>query len=236
MIDLKQLGYPNIDKIYLFDFTPGHGGDFFITLASKCSRDHVGSWKDWDELEDRMNEFKRTNLMPGNNIGGKLIYGNTISEFKQQILANLYSIGQSDATRMTFCTHPDGDNTNTPITTVLHHCFPDIPIQPVALKIDSDIGEGFTMYSYNWKDRLQLEKTQDEHSRWIYWEDPLNTLVFDHMDLVVNNRNKLREYASEIGGDINWDFYDRVIDIYYEHKVKPFLEWYDKRELSAIRT
>ena len=232
MIDLTSIGYPNIEKIYLFDFTPGHGGDFFITLASKCSPEFVYAWQNTEQMQDRMQEFLETKQMPGNNIGGKLIYADSVSEYKQQILADLYRIGGSTATKMSFCTHPTGDNVNTRISDVLKHCFPRIPIQRVALTITSKISEYFTIYSYYNDDseytRLTLRRTQDPESRFIYWEDPKNTLLVDHMDLFINNPVQFKNSVQDIAGTVNWDWYNYIIEMYAETKVDPSLKWYNK--------
>ena len=44
-------------KGYLFTFLSGHGGDFFITCASKCSRNFVNAWHNEKQVIQRMNEF-----------------------------------------------------------------------------------------------------------------------------------------------------------------------------------
>jgi len=237
MVDLVTLGYPNVSKIYLFDFSPGHGGDFFITLASKCASDHVNSWRTTDEMEQRLDEFKDRKLMPGNNIGGKLIDHNTIDEYAEQIVQDLKHIGGSDATKMSFCTHPTGANENVKIHTVLEKCFPDIPIQQVALNIESPASEYFTMYSYYNNDsdfsRQALKRQRNENSRWIYWNDPENTIVLDQMTLMFEDRAQLKRQAQAIG-NINAEFYDRVIEVYSEVKVNPFLKWWNNRNKRGI--
>lgn len=237
MDNLESLGYPNVNKLYLFDFSPGHGGDFFITLASKCSSDHVNSWKSVDEMEERLNEFKETKMMPGNNIGGKLINYNTIEDYAEQIIQDLKRIGGSDANKMSFCTHPTGDNKDVTIRSVLEHCFPGIPIQQVAMDIKSPASEYFTMYSYYNDDsdfsRQALKRQRNEDSRWIYWNDPENTIVLDQMTLMFDDRAKLKQQAQAIG-NVNNKFYDRVIEVYSEVKVNPFLKWWNNRNKRGI--
>jgi hypothetical protein len=236
MDDLASLGYPNVNKLYLFDFSPGHGGDFFISLASKCARDHVNSWNTWEEMEERLDQFRETKLMPGNNIGGKLINYNTTEDFKEQIFTDLKRIGGSDATKMSFCTHPIGDNKDVKIRSVLEHCFPGTPIQQVALDIESPASEYFTMYNYYNDDsdfsKQHLRRQRNENSRWIFWNDPENTIVLDQMTLMFEDRAGLKQRAQAIG-DINDEFYDRVIEVYSEVKVNPFLKWWNKRGIGV---
>jgi len=225
MINLKELGYPNIKQIYLFDFVPGAGGDFFITLASKCSPEFVNCWQNDVDMLDRIIEFEETSKMPGNNIGGKLIYYDTIGEYKQQILADLYSIGGSDATKMSFCTHPTGNNVNTRISDVLAHCFPDIPITRVCLYTHSLVSQQFTLHSYY--DTLDfdghyLDTLQDETSRFIYWEDPENSFLIDHINLFINDPVKFKQAVIEIAGTLNWNWYVKITESYWEYKVMPF--------------
>lgn len=231
MINLKELGYPNVNELYLFDFVPGCGGDFFITLASKCSSDFVNCWENDLDMETRMAEFRETKLMPGNNIGGKLIYYDTIGEYKQQILADLYRIGGSDATKMSFCTHPTGNNVNTRITDVLADCFPDIPIKCVALCTQSLISKQFTLYHYYDLldfDGYYLDTLQDEHSRFIRWLDPENTLLIDHINLLINDPVKFKQAVLDITGPVslNWNWYTSIIETYTEYKVDEFLVYY----------
>lgn len=237
MVDLSKLGYPNVNKLYLFDFSPGHGGDFFITLASKCASDHVNSWNTWEEMEERLDEFREKKLMPGNNIGGKLINYNTIEDYAEQIIKDLKYIGGSDASKMSFCTHPIGNNKDVKIHTVLEHCFPGIPIQQVALGIESPASEYFTMYSYYNDDsdfsRQALQRQRNEDSRWIYWNDPENTIVLDQMTLMFEDKAQLKQQAQAIG-NINNKFYDRVIEVYSEVKVNPFLKWWNNRNKRGI--
>lgn len=225
MINLKELGYPNIEQLYLFDFVPGAGGDFFITLASKCSSDFVNCWQDDVDMLGRMLEFEETSKMPGNNIGGKLIDFDTIGEYKQQILADLYSVGGSEATKMSFCTHPTGNNVNTRITDVLKHCFPDIPITRVCLFTNSLLSKQFTLYSYY--DLLDfdghyLDTLQDETSRFIFWEDPENSFLIDHINLFINDPVKFKQAVLEIAGTVNWTWYTKITELYWQQKIEPF--------------
>ena len=236
MINLKDIGYPNIKEIYLFDFVPGSGGDMFITLASRCSGDFVNSWKDDSVMQERMEEFEETMKMPGNNISGKLFEFNTIREYKQQILAGLYKIGGSDATKISFCTHPTGNNVNTRISDVLAHCFPEIPITRVGLFTNSLISKQFTLYSYY--DRIdfdgyyndwmcsRIDRLQDKTSRFIYWEDPENSFLIDHIDLFINDQIKFKQAVLEFADMVNWNWYSTIIEIYTRVKVEPFLKWY----------
>lgn len=229
MINLKDIGYPNIKEIYLFDFVPGSGGDMFITLASRCSGDFVNCWKDDIDMQERMEEFEETMKMPGNNIGGKLIDFNTIGEYKQQILADLYSIGGSDATKISFCTHPTGSNLDVRISDVLAHCFPEIPITRVGLFTNSLISKQFTLYSYYDCidfDGYYIDCLQDETSRFIYWEDPENSFLIDHIDLFINDQVKFKQAVLEFAGMVNWNWYSKIIEIYTRVKVEPFLKWY----------
>ena len=97
-----------LPKGYLFEFLSGHGGDFFITLASKCSYKFVGAWESTNEAYERLQEFAETGKMPGNNIGKKLIDG-TWADYKASIQADMDRL-QSDKPLISFCTHY-GQNT-----------------------------------------------------------------------------------------------------------------------------
>jgi len=224
--------YPNLEKIYLFDFTPGHAGDFFITLASKCSTEFVNGWTDMGQVTERMQEFERTKLFPGNNIGGKLIDFDTHNEYRDVIQADLDRIGPSDRRFMSFCTHPTGNNHSVRISDVLTEMFPNVPLQRVALSISTDISMAWTVYNY-YNDFSQhvkstITRTQDERSRFIYWEDPMNTLVIDHIDLLINDPVKLKHQVLEIAEYVDWDFFNYAWNAYHKVKVNSFVKWWEK--------
>jgi hypothetical protein len=230
MIDLERLGYKDVQAIYLFDFVPGCGGDFFITLASKCSPQHVGSWNNTSHMQKRISDFEQSLLMPGNNIGGKLIYADTVDEYKQNIQEDLIRIKHKYGTQgkyMSFCTHPTGNNVNTRISNVLAHCFPGIPIQRVALTAQTTTSIDYTYFWYakEYKyDKELITHWQSQNSRFIYWEDTANTLVIDHMDLFINNPALFKQAVLNIGSDVNMEWYDYITDLYTQTKVKPFME------------
>jgi hypothetical protein len=233
MIYLNSFGYTGVNKMYLFDFTPGQGGDFFITLASKCSSEFVNSWEDSAQMKNRMAEFYNTKLMPGNNIGGKLIYHDSISAYRQQILDDLRNKPAKpiDAckSKISFCTHPTGSNLNTPISDVLKYCFPELPLQRVALSMDSDISRKFAEFYYDY-DADTVHRTQEPGSRFILWEDPVNTIKLDPIDLLITDPEKLKQHVLQISSDINWQWYNYVVDSYLKIKIKPFLEWYEQEK------
>ena len=229
MIDLSKLGYPNVKQMYLFDFTPGQGGDFFITLASKCSSEFVHSWENTQQMLTRMAEFKKTTRMPGNNIGGKLIYHDSVSKYQQQILQDLQQKRGDLGTKISFCTHPTGSNLNTRISDVLVQCFPGLPLQRVALSIKSDTSRRFAEYHYGYATDV-VQNTQAPDSRFILWEDPVNTIELDPIDLLVNDPEELKRQVLRISSDINWQWYDHVVAVYRKIKIDPFLEWYKQEK------
>jgi len=234
MIDLNSLGYPNVKQMYLFDFTPGQGGDFFITLASKCSREFILSWENTQQMLDRMAEFEQTTRMPGNNIGGKLIYHDSIAAYKNQILQELKRHRSDTGTKISFCTHPTGDNLNTRISDVLAYCFPKLPLQRVALTISSDISRKFAEYHYGY-DADMVQRTQAPGSRFILWEDTVNTIQLDPIDLVISDPEQLKQKVQLISTDVNWEWYNHVVDIYRKIKIDPFLKWYEQENKNGRR-
>ena len=59
------------------------------------------------------------------------------------------------------------------------------------------------------------------------------TIVLDQMTLLFEDRAKLKQQAQSIG-NINDEFYDRVIEVYSEVKVNPFLKWWKTRNKRGI--
>jgi len=61
----------SLDKIYLTEFTSGHGGDYFISLYGLSNNNFLKILYTFDHVVDRLDDLKSS--MPGNNIGSKLI-------------------------------------------------------------------------------------------------------------------------------------------------------------------
>lgn len=234
MIDLKKYGLNNIDEIHLYDFTPGHGGDFFITLASKCSRIHFNHWLSMEDCRERMDIFKNQSdiaTMPGNALGTKLIYefnyrDKIIKELNYHAKKGKYSY----AKKLCFVTHPSSKMVK-PATKLLKELFPLIPIKRIALSIDTEESLHYILYHYYNKDTSGWRKqyvlsSQSKDSRFIYWENPENTIKIDHIDLLLNNPQGLKEQVEKLGIDINWKMYDFVLNTYKEKKVDPFRSWF----------
>ena len=223
------LQFKNLERVYLFDFTPGYGGDFFITLASKCSPHFVNSWQHWYYVVDRMNEFAETKLMPGNNIGGKLIDYDDENSYRLKIMMDFENkLVNKNARYMSLCTHSTGTNlAKVSVLDTVRDLFAPIPVTPVCLEISTNRSHHWTDYHVpekHWKDR------QAPFSPWLYWQDPENTILIDPIDaLISKDYDKLKRLALDIAEDLNTEFYDYVLQKYLEHKVIPY---YDKIRLS----
>jgi len=220
--------FPNLERVYLFDFTPGYGGDFFITLASKCSRHFINSWIEWPRVVDRMTEFRETSLMPGNNIGGKLIGYDDENSYRLTIIRDLCSskITNKTGRYLSLCTHSTGDHEINILDTV-RDLFAPVPVTPVCLEISTDRSHNWTCYhnpEQNWLD------SQAPFSKWLFWQDPENTILIDPIDaLIAKDYDKLRSLAESIGEDLNNNFYEFVLQQYLQYKVNPY---YDQIRLS----
>ena len=198
--------HSNLRKGYLFHFLSGHGGDFFITLASKCSRNFVGAWHDDKAVITRMNEFVITGKMPGNNIGKKLIDG-TWQDYKKSISNELIKL-DDNRPNISFCTHPGQNQVD--IKPHLEDWL-NIPIQEIHL-IPT------TQQSLDWMD---------------FHYDPIHAFQqyssdegIDHIDLLLNNEKQLDWFVQDIGENLNWEWVNIVKRYYRDVKVNPFLKNY----------
>ena len=202
--NLTGLLMSSLRKGYLFEFLSGHGGDFFITLASKCSYKFVGAWESTNEAYERLQEFAETGKMPGNNIGKKLIDG-TWADYKASIQADMDRL-QSDKPLISFCTHY-GQNT----VDILPHLedWLQIPIEKVDL-IPT------TLQSQYWIDCFydpipEFQKLVPEKG-------------IDQIDLWLNKPEELDYHVRRIGESLNWEWVQLTKDYYMEFKGKPFLD------------
>ncbi len=203
----------NLRKAYLFNFLSGHGGDFFITLASKCSRVHAGAWKDEQTFNERLDEFKVTGKMPGNNIGTKLINGDwdLYRKMIEDNLAEFRSMSHwKEGDIMSFCTHW-GQNPDPTLKSRLEHWL-QTEVEQVNMIPKTDVSRLFADHSYQWKV--------------LYNTVPEDAVGIDHIDLLLNDRDELFKQVERIGEDLNWKYVEKVVDVYMEYKVQPFLDYY----------
>lgn len=191
----------SLRKGYLFTFLSGHGGDFFITCASKCSRNFIGAWHDKKQVITRMNEFVLTKKMPGNNIGKKLIEG-TWQDYKKSIDIEIAQL-QDTRPYVSFCTHY-GQNKVDIKPHLEDHL--GIPIQEINL-IPT------TQQSWDWID-YHYDSKHKEHAP----EDGV-----DPIDLFLNNDKEFNFLVQRIGEDINWEWVNIVKRYFRDVKVNPFL-------------
>lgn len=196
-------------KAYLFRFLSGHGGDFFITLACGCSTTFLKSFSYDGELEDRIDEFKETGLAYGCNTGGKLIES-TWDQYKKQIQDDIdYQKGRKHLQNMeypniAFTTHYEQNKVD--IKSNLEEWL-NISVTEVNLLPTTE--QSWSWVDYHWNYRV----TED-----------IGVNGIDHIDLLLNDRNKLYEHIENIGENINWNYVDKWMNAYTERKIKPFLE------------
>lgn len=204
----------NLRKAYLFNFLSGHGGDFFITLASKCSKVHANAWQDDETFNERMEEFKVTGIMPGNNIGTKLIYKDW-QEYQKMIENHLQELRGyafwKEKEVASFCTHW-GQTADIPGLRDSLENYLQAPVEQVNMIPKTEISKLFADHVYKWNV--------------LHDSVPADAVGIDHIDLLLNDRDELYKQVERIGEDVNWKRVEQVIDIYMEYKVQPFLDYY----------
>jgi hypothetical protein len=217
-IDLYKYNLDYLETVWLFEFISGGAGDFFITLASGCSTLHVKTQAD---LITRMQEFKRTGKMPGNNIGKKFIENESLSEVEERIKNHLEELEPQYAPeQLSVCTHP-GQSVD--LASKIQSIFPKQKIKKVCLSPTTKLSREYITFYYGYTKEQILTRQEDL----MLWEDPLNTMVIDPVELAINNPEELKELATFIAGELDEEMYDYVYDIYYHHKLKPFKDYYD---------
>ena len=96
--------YDSVEKIFLCEFIPGHGGDFFVTLYSLCNNDFIKCIEENKNIEDRLVNFPN---MPGNNLGGKYLFKDSYIMIEKDLIKfSKFNINRGNKKYINLVTHP----------------------------------------------------------------------------------------------------------------------------------
>jgi hypothetical protein len=224
----------NIKKVFLTEFIPGHGGDFFITLFSGAGQNFVGSFTK-DRIIKRLSEGGN---MPGNNVGGKLINYISSEDMVNHINNSICKIKSKDKdyysrTHIHFATHPNKQQDFNVRDLLKSHT--NLPLQKINLIPSTADSVLWCVYHFI----KQYDIPNDQY------DGIINTILhnvtktelsdtdinFDHIDILINNKQQLFQIANHISdSNIDKEVFDIILEYYTNTKLKSYLEW-----MSAIK-
>lgn len=222
-------------KAVLLDFFPGHGGDFLSTLYGCCNNDcmstNTSKWH--DESSFIINRMSEANpKMPGANWGTKILYIENDQDFEawKQKAEELKFEWDETKQIVTFGTHSDAQDN--PLAYDLIKKFYNItPSIVMPIPTTPESAAWINCYDSNHRQKHQyvgpfqaMAKMMRRYKR--YKEMNAKLVKVDHIDLVLNEPDKLIEFCSTITtSDMNKDLQNFVYESYVP-RISRFKQWW----------
>ena len=244
MINLEERGFKNIKSIYVCEFISGAGGDFFITLYSTCNKDFLRFLNNKKSLLSRFdkNDASIKFRMPGNNIGGKIMY--LIDDMEENIINDLNKILMQQQTEspnskfLNIATHPykmiDVRNglekkTNISISSYIYNFFESKYEYKNIILVPTTF-ESFAFIEYfRYTEGLPIQPNlyNSESDSVINSKEIKGDIIcIDHIDIALNCEDKLLPLCKKLVNDnYDEDMFEMTLNYYKEKKLEKFLEW-----------
>jgi hypothetical protein len=244
VINLEERGFKNIKNIYVCEFISGHGGDFFITLYSTCNKDFLRFLKNKEELLSRFdkNDTSIKFRMPGNNIGGKIMY--STGDMEENIINDLNKLLLQQPTEspnskfLNIATHPykmidirDGieKKTNISISSYIYNFFESKYEYKNIILVPTTF-ESFAFIEYfRHLEGLPIQSNlyNSESDSVINSKEIKGDIIcIDHIDIALNCEGKLLSLCKKLVNDnYDEDMFEMTLNYYKEKKLEKFLDW-----------